>query len=90
MIISITLPRVGRRRAVTTCSMAATAMTLWFWAAYEGVGGMALGWRIVVGGLVIPWGWAWSALLYAEYRIEREWEPVAHRPLPEHDRAGAR
>lgn len=88
--LSAQIPRVGRRRMTAVCTMAAAAMVLWFWAAFQGLAGMRPSWQIVVGGLVIPWGWAWSMLLWAEYRILRDLARVEHRPLPEHDRAGVR
>lgn len=80
------LPRVGRRRAVTICLLAATFTALWFWAAFQGLAGIRPCWQIVVGGVAIPWGWAWSMLMWAEYRIVRELVPAERRPLPEHDR----
>lgn len=88
--VTVQLPRVGRKRMTVVCTMAATAMTLWFWAAFRGLAGMRPCWQIVVGGLVIPWGWAWLMLIWAEYRILKELKRVEHRPLPEHDRAGVR
>lgn len=86
------LPQVGRKRAIVTCTLAAVFMTLWFWALFKGLAGMRPSMRTVVGGVAIPWGWAWSSLMYAEYQLRRELAPD-ERPLPERAveiRAGAR
>lgn len=88
--VSVSLPLVGRRRMAFTCALAATATALWFCAAFKGLAGMRPCWQIVVGGLAIPWGIGWVTLLLMERRVVRDLKRVEHRPLPEHDRAGAR
>jgi hypothetical protein len=90
---SAQLPQVGRLRAIVTCALAAVFMTMWFWALLKGLAGMRPSMRTVVAGVGVPWGWAWSSLLYAEYQLKRELKPEERLPMPEHDepeRAGAR
>lgn len=88
--VSAQLPQVGRKRMAFTVTMATLATLLWFWAALKGLAGVRPSGQIVVAGFAVPWGVGWVALLLMERRVLRDLKRVEHRPLPEHDRAGAR
>jgi hypothetical protein len=79
---SLHLPKVGRKRAILTYTLATVYTVLWFWALLKGLAGMRPSMRTVVAGIAIPWGWAWSMLMFAESRIKRDLRPADRRNAP--------
>lgn len=82
MKVKIELPKVGRKRLITTGVIAATGATLWIWAATR-LAAPDTVWLHVLVGVGIPAGVGWVTLLLMEHRITRDLRTVVRRVQPE-------
>jgi hypothetical protein len=82
MRVTIGLPKIGRKRLITTGAIAATGAALWTWSATR-LAAPDTVWLHVVVGIGIPGGIGWVTLLLMERRIARDLRTVVRRVQPE-------
>jgi hypothetical protein len=69
--VQVSLPAVGRKRMIFTCSLASAGTTLWL-AAPAYLPGADVSAVMVLAGIGLPWSVGWVTLLLMERRILRD------------------
>jgi hypothetical protein len=82
MRVTVELPRIQRRHAVTTGVLATTAASLWVFGAAQMSSAVAMPLHVACG-IAIPGGVGWVTVLLLERRIRRDDVRVARQAQPE-------
>jgi hypothetical protein len=90
MNVTFNLPRPGGRRLTGTAVLSSLGSALFLAPGVLGFPGAELSPMLVTVGLLIPAGVGALTLTALERRIARDLAPTVARPMPEHDRVGAR